>query len=177
MDAQTMRVMMSSKSHTWTTPKWFFDAVERLFVENHGGGFDLDAAASLENHLAPKFYTVADDALSKPWRGRVWCNPPYGDLAPKFILKAYRESLLGAVVAVLVPVRSDTKAWHEVVSKASEIRLIKGRLKFGESADAAPFPSALAVFKRGISDRRVIFWDPSDENLSFAFMTLGAQDG
>jgi len=30
--------------------------------------------------------------------------------------------------------------------KASEIRFIKGRLKFGDSKNSAPFPSAIVIF-------------------------------
>jgi site-specific DNA-methyltransferase (adenine-specific) len=33
--------------------------------------------------------------------------------------------------------------------KAKEIRYIKGRLKFGDATNAAPFPSAVVVFEGG----------------------------
>lgn len=45
------------------------------------GGIDLDVATStLFNDAivkAGKIWTVEDDGLSKPWRGRVWMNHPF----------------------------------------------------------------------------------------------------
>jgi hypothetical protein len=37
---------------------------------------------------------------------------------------------------------------HEYVMKAKEIRFLKGRLKFGNSKNSAPFPSAIVIFKK-----------------------------
>ena len=75
-------------------------------------------------------------------------NPPYGREIKKWIEKAYKESTKGAIVVCLIPARTDTKYWHEYIFPyASEIRFIKGRLKFGNSANSAPFPSALVIFK------------------------------
>jgi site-specific DNA-methyltransferase (adenine-specific) len=75
-------------------------------------------------------------------------NPPYGREIGKWIEKAYVESLGGATVVCLIPARTDTKYWHEFIfPHANEIRFIKGRLKFGNSKNSAPFPSALVVFK------------------------------
>jgi site-specific DNA-methyltransferase (adenine-specific) len=39
--------------------------------------------------------------------------------------------------------------------KADEIRLIKGRLKFGDSRNSAPFPSAIIIFKPGTNGLKV----------------------
>jgi hypothetical protein len=59
------------------TPKWIFDKLGLLF--------DLDVASS--NHPlievpAKQRYTIEDDALSKPWFGRVWMNPPFTKVTP-----------------------------------------------------------------------------------------------
>jgi hypothetical protein len=59
--------------------------------------------------------------------------------------KAYESSLKGATVVCLVPSRTDTRWWHEFAIKG-EITFIKGRLKFGDSKNSAPFPSAIVVF-------------------------------
>jgi hypothetical protein len=47
-----------------------------------------------------------------------------------------------------VPARTDTKYWHNYCMKATEIRFVKGRLKFGQGkqTNSAPFPSAVVVF-------------------------------
>ena len=39
--------------------------------------------------------------------------------------------------------------------KASEIRFIKGRLKFDEHANSAPFPSAIVVFRGAMTPTNV----------------------
>jgi site-specific DNA-methyltransferase (adenine-specific) len=49
---------------------------------------------------------------------------------------------------MLIPARTDTKYWHEYVMKAEMVFFIKGRLKFGDSENCAPFPSAVVVFTK-----------------------------
>lgn len=76
-------------------------------------------------------------------------NPPYGREIKLWIQKAYEESLNGAVVVCLIPARTDTTYWHNFIfGKASEIRFIKGRLKFGDGKNSAPFPSAVIVYDK-----------------------------
>lgn len=84
--------------------------------------------------------------LLTPWRGkRVFCNPPYD----KKTMRKWLERGLEATLAVfLIPARTDTKWFHEVVMPhANEIRFIKGRLKFGNATDGAPFPSMIVIFR------------------------------
>jgi site-specific DNA-methyltransferase (adenine-specific) len=79
------------------------------------------------------------------WRGkRVFCNPPYGPG-----LRSFLERALEADIAVfLIPARTDTRWFHEIVLPyAKEIRFIKGRLKFGDSKNSAPFPSMIVIFQ------------------------------
>jgi hypothetical protein len=52
----------------------------------------------------------------------------------------------GATVVCLVPARTDTIWWHKYAMK-HEIRFLRGRLKFGEGKNSAPFPSALVVMR------------------------------
>jgi hypothetical protein len=73
-------------------------------------------------------------------------NPQYGREIGKWIHKAYVSSILGATVVCLIPSRTDTKWWHDYVVKG-EVTFIKGRIKFGNSKNSAPFPSAVVVFK------------------------------
>ena len=131
-----------SDIQTWETPKAFFDQLNRLF------GFTLDACASSENAKVGNYYTVEQNALTQEWQGVVWCNPPYGREQVKFIQKAYDESVKhGSTVVCLIPARPDTKVWQDLIfAKADQVCFNKGRLKFGNSKDAAPFPSALIVF-------------------------------
>ena len=82
-------------------------------------------------------------------------NPPYGREIGQWVQKAYESAQAGATVVCLLPARTDTQWWHRYVLKASEVRFIAGRLKFGVSTNSAPFPSATIVFlppEIGIAD-------------------------
>lgn len=50
------------------------------------------------------------------------------------------------IVVCLLPARTDTRWWRDYVMKASELRFISGRVKFGDSDTGAPFPSVIAIF-------------------------------
>nr|DAX88962.1 MAG TPA: DNA N-6-adenine-methyltransferase [Caudoviricetes sp.] len=47
---------------------------------------------------------------------------------------------------MLLPARTDTRWFHDFIYQKSEIRFIKGRLKFGDGRNSAPFPSMIVVF-------------------------------
>lgn len=60
--------------------------------------------------------------------------------------KAYESSLNGAKVVCLVPARTDTHWFHDYAMKG-DVQFLKGRLKFGNQKNSAPFPSALVIFE------------------------------
>lgn len=109
---------------------------------------ELDVCATNETAKCDKYFTPEDNGLSQNWNGVCWMNPPYGREQIKWITKAYEETLKGCKqIICLIPARPDTKVWHEIIfPNAVAICFIKGRLKFGNSKDSAPFPSALVVF-------------------------------
>jgi Zn finger protein HypA/HybF involved in hydrogenase expression len=72
-------------------------------------------------------------------------NPPYGRTIGKWVRKAWVSSKQGATVVCLVPARTDTRWWHDYAMKG-EILCLPGRLKFGDSKNSAPFPSAIVTF-------------------------------
>ena len=143
MNKETQVVMFSSKTGEWATPQDFFSKLDWRF-----GPFDLDPCASPHNTKCANFYTEPEDGLSKDWEGHsVFVNPPYGRGIERWIAKAYKESQKdNTKVVMLIPARTDTRYWHDYVMKASEIHFVKGRLKFGDSDNSAPFPSAVVVF-------------------------------
>lgn len=59
-------------SDEWRTPDKLFNA-----CSDHYGPFDLDVAAAKWNARCEKYFTKRQNGLHQPWRGRVWCNPPY----------------------------------------------------------------------------------------------------
>ena len=78
----------------------------------------------------------------------VFCNPPYGRPISGWIRKCWQEGQKpGTVVVALVPARTDTKWFHNYIWHKAEIRFIKGRLKFGNAKNTAPFPSMIAIWR------------------------------
>jgi len=151
-------LMFSSKSDEWSTPQDIFDQLNAEFR------FNIDLAATAENAKVPNFYTKEMDALSISWSGDTildnlpcgWLNPPYSrGLCARFIAKAAKERRQGFMTVMLLPARTDTKAFHAHIYDAStwqsregiDIRFLPGRLKFGGSKDSAPFPSMVVVFE------------------------------
>lgn len=133
-------LMFSSKDMLWETPQVLFDKLNAEF------NFTLDVCALEQTAKCEKYYTPEINGLEQRWIGICWMNPPYGRHIIQWLKKAYEESLKGAIVVCLIPSRTDTRYWHDYCMKASEIRFIKGRLKFGNSINAAPFPSSIVVF-------------------------------
>lgn len=132
----------TSETDEWATPQWLFDALDREF------GFTLDPCATPENAKCKEFFTRLDNGLLKSWATRiVFMNPPYGEEIETWMAKAHDSALHdGATVVCLVPARTDTAWWHDYAMK-HEIRLLRGRLKFGDGKDSAPFPSAIVVMR------------------------------
>ena len=134
-------LMFSSNDQTWETPQEFFNKLDKEF------NFTLDPCCTEETAKCKKYYTPRENGLIQDWTNEtVFMNPPYGREISDWLKKAYEESLKGTLVVCLIPSRTDTKYWHDYCMKASEIRFIKGRLKFGNSNNSAPFPSAIVVF-------------------------------
>lgn len=136
--------MMSSATDNWATPTNFFETMSAQH-----GPFDIDVCADATNAKVWRYFDKDMDGLSQQWIGKCWMNPPYGRNIVAWMKKAYESSLTGATVVCLVPSRTDTTWWHSYAMKG-DITFIKGRLKFGNSKNSAPFPSAVVVFKRSM---------------------------
>ena len=135
------KALLSSTSAEWATPQTFYDALDAEFH------FTLDAASTHANAKCPKHFTAAEDGLSRSWSGEtVWCNPPYGRAIGAWVRKCREEADNGATVVLLIPARTDTAYFHEYILGRAELRWVRGRLKFGNAKNSAPFPSVVAVF-------------------------------
>ncbi len=135
--------MFSSKTDLWSTPNDFFD---KLNDEFH---FTLDPCSTHENAKCYKHFTEEENGLLQDWGNEVvFCNPPYGRQIKYWVKKAYEESQKdNTTVVMLIPARTDTIYFHEYIYHKAEIRFIKGRLKFGNAKNSAPFPSMVVIFK------------------------------
>lgn len=136
------RVMPGVSTDEWWTPLHLIDPL---------GPFNLDPCAPV---AAPgrtgcrRWWTSDDDGLSRPWEGRVWCNPPYRDAGRWMARLADHGDGIGLVFA-----RVETGWWHEHVwPRASGLLFIRGRVSFirGEASQQAGHnaaaPSVLVAY-------------------------------
>jgi hypothetical protein len=126
------RGLFTSIRADWKTPRALYQALDAEFH------FDHDPCPA-----KPKI-----DGLKSDWGNINFVNPPYGTEIGKWIQKGYQENLKGKTVVFLIPSRTDTRWFHDYIMKANEIRFIRGRLKFDDQKNPAPFPSAIVVFKQ-----------------------------
>ena len=138
-------VMFSSKAMDWATPQKFFDQLDSEFH------FTLDPCADETNHKWSRYFTAAEDGLKQSWGGQtVFCNPPYGKAIKDWVKKCSEEAKQpNTTVVLLIPARTDTAYFHDYIYQKPnvEIRFIRGRLKFGDGKNSAPFPSMIAIFR------------------------------
>jgi hypothetical protein len=129
---RVMAVHFSSATDRWATPTAVYAALDGEFH------FDFDPCPldGEDDGLQPLFVS---------WKGRrVFCNPPYGPGLHEWLKRGFEAEL----AVYLIPARTDTRWFHDIVLPfAKEIRFIKGRLKFGNAINSAPFPSMVVVFQ------------------------------
>ena len=144
----TSNIHFSSKTDDWATPQATFD---KYNAYHH---FDLDAAASSKNHKVENWFGLDHpdparrDGLTAEWVGEhVWLNPPYGRTIGKWVKKAAEHAYArkGEVV-LLLPARTDT-AWFHDYCIMHAVEFLRGRLKFGDAVNSAPFPSMIVRMK------------------------------
>ncbi len=132
---------MSMHANKYKTFNIYENTSKELF-EQLNNEFDFNFDPCPEN---PQF-----NGLEVDWTGNVYVNPPYGKQIKYWLLKCLQEiekcNLKTCVF--LLPSYTDVKWFHEIViPNAHEIRFIKGRLKFGNHKESAPFASMLIIFK------------------------------
>lgn len=128
-------------------------------ITNALGSFDLDPCAPAEPpwEIALCRYFLPLDGLALPWYGRVWCNPPYGNEAPKWIKKAADHG--NAIVLIFA--RTETVAWQDHIwPRADAVLFLRGRLHFHhvsgerEKANAVAGSALVAYGKRNTESLR-----------------------
>ena len=135
----------SSARQDWETPPALFAALHARFR------FTVDGAAHAGNAKLERYWS---DAFAQSWRGeRVWCNPPYGRYQIPFIEEAARREAELAVL--LIPVRTDTGVWQEIVLDRTEVWFLRGRVRFVGGNYPSTFASALVFFRPGDDQLRI----------------------
>jgi site-specific DNA-methyltransferase (adenine-specific) len=134
--------LYSSRSEEWATPSDFFAELDKEFH------FTLDPCATRRNAKCNRFFTRLEDGLRQDWANEVvFCNPPYGKRIRDWARKCYEASRAGATVVMIAHSRTDTRWFHEWVYQRAELRFVKGRLRFRNGKQSAPFPTLIAIFR------------------------------
>ena len=137
-------VYFSSRTDEWATPPEVFAELDAEV------GFDLDPCATAENATCARFFTRAEDGLVQEWTGRVFMNPPYGRHGggiAAWMRKAWESAQTTAeLVVCLIPSRTGTRWWHAYAAPG-EVTFLRGRLRFGNCENVAPFDSAVVLFR------------------------------
>lgn len=120
---------------TWCTPKWLADMLPE---------FDLDPCSNSRSHIRAKArHTIETNGLAQPWRGLVFCNPPYSKPMP-WCVAADDCAANGGTVLFLPKLDPSTQWWGLLMSRASAVGIFSERLQFeGGSSSGNNFCSAL----------------------------------
>ena len=133
----------------WLTPPIIIESL---------GDFDLDPCASLIRPwaTAKHHYTIEDNGLIQPWKGRIWCNPPYGRQTGKWLAKMVEH---GNGIA-LIFARTETKNFFRYIWPAAHgVMFLKGRLAFYHTdgtiaQNSAGAPSYLVAY--GMENAKIL---------------------
>jgi len=128
----------------WKTPIDFYVKLDKEF------NFDFDPCPL--NHDINKW-----DGLKIDWGMRNFINPPYSlKLKEAFVQKAVEESKKGKLCVMLLPVSTSTKLFHDwILPNQTEIRFIKGRIKFG----GVNTKGEIVHNKPGMHDSMIVIFD------------------
>lgn len=139
----------SMKTDEWLTPPEIMASL---------GQFDLDPCSPSGRPwpTAAAHISLPADGLSTAWHGRVWCNPPFGREAVKW-LRRMRDHGNGIA---LIPARTETAMFYECVwGHADAVLFLHGRPHFHYvDGRRAPFNSGapIALVAYGIANAAVL---------------------
>jgi len=166
---QAQSALYSSKSSEWHTPECIIERVVRVM-----GEIDLDPCSNEgePNVPAGQHFTKATDGLSRPWTGRVYMNPPYGQgiiLWVEHLCQQFERGDVSEAIA-LVPARTDP-AWFRRLREYARC-FVWGRLKFSGNGTGAPFPSMAVYLGPNVGRFAEVFADIGD-----VYVWMGRGDG
>lgn len=150
-----------------THPLDFADFDERY------GPFTLDVAATAHNTKCARYFTRDQDGLDQVWSGeRIWCNPPYSDIAP-WVRKAWVCWASTSGITMLLPANRTEQSWWQLLVEpyrdqpGSPLRttFLPGRMRFlkpGQTAvgpnNRPPFGCVLLVWNTDVD--ATVTYDP-----------------
>lgn len=106
----------------YKTPPELYNIALKYFGINK---FTLDTCCSEKNIPAKLHYINGEkDGLKETWFDYSWCNPPFNE-CKKWIEKAYKlNNELGIRIAMLLPVRTETRYWHEYILNNPNVGIV-----------------------------------------------------
>lgn len=130
--------------------------------------FTVDVAADEHNTKCVRFFDRGTDGLAQSWAGeRVWCNPPYSDIAP-WVRKAWAETEADVVVMLLPANRTEQAWWQDLVEKRRDrldsrlrVEFLRGRLRF-----LSPGQTVIGPNERPPFGCCLLIWDWMPETVS-----------
>lgn len=136
-----------SELHNWRTPDWLFDILHKYFH------FQADVCANDSNYLCNKYFTMENSCFDNPWSEMNYMNPPYGRQIGTFLKEALHQwKNYNRMTVALLPSRTDTKWFHNYVNGKAHVFFLRGRLRFNDQPNPAPFPSMIVFW--GVDDSR-----------------------
>ena len=120
--------------------------------------FVLDVCCSKKN--IPALYHYIDgkkDGLTHPWEILNWCNPPF-DECDKWVKKAYQEQQKGNETVMLIPVRTETKYWHDCILYNKNVEVYW--LRKGHSFINPDTNKPMGVFKNALA---LVFFNTKEQ--------------
>ncbi|WP_420606478.1 DNA N-6-adenine-methyltransferase [Novosphingopyxis sp.] len=148
------------------TPVSFLQAVEHGF-----GEIDFDPCWHVDCQVRPLAYfdvRQGDDGLRDPWFGNVvFVNPPWSN-QKKWVERAHSQWSCGNVktVVCLVPAKTDTDLFHDILSRDADVYFIRGRPKFFREDGSSESTM--------VSTMAVIFGATDKQKRRFAQKVLGS---
>lgn len=125
LENSKIKVFASKKTDDWKTPSYIYEQITAQDV------FD------------PCPFQSDFDGLAIDWKKYNFVNPPYSQLG-KWVDKCIEQRSKGNHVLMLIPARTDTKAFQKIFEYGARITFIIGRLRFNDESPA-PFPSMLVL--------------------------------
>lgn len=142
-------MLKSSGKQDWGTPNWLYDKLDEIY------NFQLDAAASDENHKCESYYTEVQDGLKQDWAASTFCNPPF-----KFIKawteKATEERKNGHYAVMIAPLLGFTAKWYKNIKDDCKTIVLCPRVAF--VGDKSSPNGGIMLLEFGENDLGQIEW-------------------
>lgn len=141
-----MKYNYTMNANDYKTPPELYQKALKFIRQEH---FSCDTCCTERNIPAIIHFIEGErNGLTEDWEYYNWCNPPFNE-AKKWIEKAYKEQQKGNTTCMLIPVRTETKYWHDYILNNPNIHidwLRKGyRFLDKDNNEMGVFKNALAL--------------------------------